>query len=819
VIESFVRDIRHAIRSNLRDKGFAATVVVTLLACMAANTLTFAVVNSVLLRPLPVPDAESIVLLANRYPRAGVGDLNESATGDYIDRQSGVPGLADQALFRHRSRTLDVNGTAERTAGMTVTPSFFQLVRTAPALGHAFTAADGEPGADGKVILSHGLWRDLFAGRADVIGQQLRLDGQPYEITGVMPAQFSFMDPEVRLWTPLALTAAEKLQHHSNNYYNAGRLKPGLTIEQVQAQVDALNRANSEREPQLKETLLNAGFHTKAEPLKHTLVKGVEGVLYLLWTAAGLVLFIGALNVANLALARLATRRKEIATRLALGATRTQLARQSVTESVLITAFGGLAGVGAAYLLLPVLAAAGIDKFPRAGEVRIDSFVALISLAMAAAVGVPMGLLPLSNLFPASLSDSLRDDNRTGTSGQGSRRLRQGLVVAEVGFAFVLLVGAGLFLTSFRNLLQVNPGFQSDGVYTAATNVPRVRYSDDAHLRTLMDRLLATMRKLPGVAAVGATTSIPLGSGFSDSVIFAEGYVMKPGESIISPRNQTITPGYFQAMRIPIIPGRDFTERDHEAAEPAIIIDEKLAKRFWPDRDAIGQRMYSPRSASDLKPDANTRWVRVAGIVRSIRLRDLAEEQSVGAYYFPYAQDASRGFTLAVRTQPGAGDLTRAIRAEVAAIDPMLALFDVRTMADRTELSLSSRRTSMTLALTFGGLALFLSATGIYGVLAYLVTQRRREIGIRMALGSSGGKVVQLVVREGFVLVGAGLAAGLAGAVAMQRAIANEVYGVEPLDPLVLVLVMGTLAAVSLLACVIPARRALRVDPMTVLHE
>ena len=804
-MESLVRDVRIAIRSNLRDAGFAATVVITLLVCVAANTLTFAVVNSVLLRPLPVPDAGSIVLLANRYPNAGAGDSNESAAGDYIDRQSGVPGLADQALIRRRAYTLDIDGVAERAAGMTVTPSFFQLVRTAPALGRAFTAAEGEPGGERKVILSHGLWQKLYAGRAEAIGQALRLDGQAFEVTGVMPAQFNFINPEVRLWTPLALTAAEKLQHHSNNYYNAGRMKPGVSIEQVQSQVDALNHANLERDPATKDLLVSAGFHTRVEPLQHMLVKGVEGALYLLWAAALLVLFIGGLNVANLALARLASRRREMATRLALGATRAQLTRQAVTENVLISTFGGLLGVGAAYLLLPVMAEAGIDKFPRAGEVRIDGFVALVSLAISAAVGVVMGLLPPSN--------SMRT-NRTGT-----QRIRRALVVAEVGFAFVLLVGAGLFLSSFRNLLRVDPGFQSFGVITASTNAPAVRYPNAAALRTLLDRLLESIRKLPGVAAVGATTSIPLGGSFNDSVILAEGYAMKPGESVISPKQQTITPGYFQAMRMPMARGRDFTERDHEKADPAIIIDERLARRFWADRDPVGQRMYSPQSPSELTPNANTRWVRVVGVVRSIRLEDLTAKQSMGAYYFPHAQDPSRGFTLAVRTAAGAGDLTRAIRAEVARIDPMLALFDIRTMTERTELSLSSRKTSMTLAMAFGALALFLSATGIYGVLAFLVTQRRREIGIRVALGSTRARVVRLVVREGLLLAGAGLAAGLAGSAAMQRAVANEVYGVEPLDPLVLGVVMTTLAGVSLMACVVPARRALRVDPMTVLQE
>lgn len=816
---TILRELRMAVRAHLRDKGFASTVVITLLACVAANTLTFAVVNSVLLRPLPVPDADSIYLMANRYPNAGVSESNQSASGDYIDRLTAVPGLADQALFRQDAYTMDFNGVAEQVEGMRVTPSFFQLVRTQPVLGRAFSEADAEPGNARKVILSYPLWQQMFAGKADALGQSIRMDGRPYEVTGVMPPAFHFIAPDVRMWTPLALTAEDKQTHHSNNYFNAGRLKPGATVAQVQAQVDASNRANMDRYPGLKQVLINAGFHTKVESMRHMLVRNVEGVLYLLWAAAVLVLFIGGLNVANLALARLAARRKEVATRLALGATRWQLMRQSVIESVMITAVGGALGVAAAYLLLPVMAVAGMDQLPRAGEVEIDGMVALVSMALACAVGVAMGLLPLTNLFPASLSESLRDDNRTGTSGRGTRRVRQALVVAEVAFAFLLLAGAGLFLTSFRNLTKVDPGFETAGVYTSSMSAPQVRYEGGKELRSLVNRTLEKVRALPGVAAAGVTTTIPLGRGFNDSVILAEGRVMRPGESVVSPKRLEVSPGFFETMRMPILKGRTFTERDDDTTERVMVVDENMARRFWPDSDPIGRRMYSPDSPNDLNPTPTTKWIRVVGVVRSIRMKSLSETDSVGAYYYPYAQTARHDFSLVVRAAPGAGDLTRPIRSVIAGIDPQIALFDVRTMEERTDLSLASRRTSMTLAVAFAGLALFLSATGIYGVLAFLVTQRRREIGIRMALGSSAGRVAALVAKEGLALVGAGLVIGLAGAAAMQQAIASEVYGVQPMDPVVLSLVMLTLAAAGALACILPARRALQVDPMTVLHE
>ncbi len=817
MLSSLLRDLRQAVRANLRDRGFAATVVVTLLVCIAANALTFAVVNSVLLRPLPVPEANDIVLLSNRYPKAGVTQSDDSGAADLPDRQRAVTALSPQALFRNRNQTIDVHGTPEQVRGLGVTASFFELIKTPVALGRAFVAAEGERGNDRKVILSHGLWQQLYGGQRTAIGQQLRMGGTSYEVVGVMPAGFNFIDPEVRLWTPLSFNDEEKRQRHSNNYHHIGRLKPGYTLAQAQSQVDALNRANLDREPAMKPVLLNAGFYTAVEPLQRMLVRDIENVLYLLWGAALLVLFIGALNVANLALARVAARRREVATRQALGASRWQLTRQSVLESVLVTGTGGLLGVALAYAALPTLAAMGFDRFPRAGEVRIDAVVALTSFFLAVLVGVLMGLLPVAGLFRASLSDSLREGSRGGTTGTGTRRLRQTLVAAEVGFAFVLLVGAGLLLSSFRNLLDVNPGYSTEGVLTASLSVPQARYPQDSQVRALMDRLLSAVRQQPGVVAAGATNIIPLGGSFNDGVLLAEGYVMKPGESVISPHNMRITPGYFQSLSIGLVGGRDFDERDRETSEPVVIVDEQLAQRFWPGRNPVGLRVYSPDSAAQLSPTKDTRFYRVVGVVKSIRLQDLASRTPNGIYYFPYAQQISRSYTLTVKTQ--AGDLTRALRAEVQRLDPQLALFDVRPMTRLTDLSLASRRTSMNLALAFGTLALFLSGIGIYGVLAYLVTQRRREIGIRLALGSSSAGVVRLVLREGLVLAAAGLAVGLLGSIAMQRAVANEIYGIQPLDPTVLSAVILTLTAISLAASLLPARRALQVDPASVLSE
>jgi putative ABC transport system permease protein len=407
-MESLIRDVKQGSRSLLRDKAFAAAVLLTLVLCVATNTATFAIGHSVLLRPLPVPDANAIVLMANRYPRAGVGDLNTSSVGDYYDRLRSVTALQEQALFRSADQTLDINGTPAQVPGMAVTPSFFPLVRTAPAHGRTFTADEGEIGGEQKVILSDTLWRTLYGLDLGAIGRQLRIGGRLYTIVGIMRRGFDFVDPEVRFWVPLAFTPEEKTGHHSNNWYHIGRLKPGATLAQVQAQVDAVNAANLDRFPQFKDVIINAGFHTTVEPLQHMIVKDVERVLYLLWGGAAFVLLIGALNLANLSLARMTMRRKEIATRLAIGAGRAQLLRQLVVENVLIGSAGGIAGVLLGAAILRMLTVIGLDRFPRASEVHIDGAVVLAALGMSVVVGVVMGFLPLASVLRIWLERAVR---------------------------------------------------------------------------------------------------------------------------------------------------------------------------------------------------------------------------------------------------------------------------------------------------------------------------------------------------------------------------------------------------------------------------
>lgn len=818
---SLMNDLKYGVRSVRKDWRFAAMVVLTLAICIGANTALFTIVNSVLLQPLPVPGADSIILMSNKYPKAGIGDKNMSGAADYYDRLRAVTSLQDQAMFKRTALTLNEHGSAERIPGMLATPSLFRLLEVAPTLGRVFTDSEGDVGADPKVILSYALWQKLYAGDPAVLGREIRLNDRPYRIVGVMPRGFLFFDPEVRYWIPLAFTAEQKTWRHNNNWYNVGRLKPGATVQSVQGQLDALNATNLELVGPLKPLLISVGFYTKAAPLKDVMVKDIKATLFLLWGGAAFVLLIGALNIANLALARASGRTREFATRLALGASQAQIARQLIVENVVIALLGGAGGLLLGMNALEALSQIGLDRFPRAAEVHISSTVIVFAFGVSVLTGVVIALVPLAGIFKTNLTTALRESSRTGTSGRRSRGMRQVLAVAQIGIAFVLLAGAGLLLASFRRLLEVDPGFKTEGVLTASSNAPRARYSDDASLRILMNRSLAAIRNIPGVAAAGATTTIPLSGDTVDGVILPEGHVMKPSGSVVSPLRLLVTPQYMEALHIPLLRGRYFHESDNEAAPLVAIVDERLASKFWPNQDPIGRRMYVPQKRSEFeRTDEHTRWITIVGVVPSTRIHDLAGGGNQGgAYYFPYAQGPDANFTFAVSANMDLSAAARAVRAAIAQVDPTLALFDVSTMEQRKELSLSSRRASMSLALAFGGLALFLSSIGIYSVLSYLLGQRRREIGIRLAVGSSPAGIFQLFLREGMLLIGCGLALGLIGSAALRKAVENQIYGIQPLDPLVLGSVIVLLGGVALAACLRPAQLATKVDPLVVLNE
>jgi predicted permease len=838
-MDAILQDIRFGVRMLGKDRGFAITAILTLALCLGANAAIFAIVNAVLLRPLPVPDADRILLMSNQYPKQGLAG-NTSFTPDYVDRRRDLTVFEEQAMFTTVSLTVDIDGLAERLRTMLVTPSWFRLVRVAPILGRGFHDDDAQPGnvvydRDGQrvvipsgqtVVLSYAIWQQLFGGDPAALGRELMISGRPHTVVGVMPRGFLFVNPDVRLWVPMVFTDEMLATRHGGlGSYHIGRLAEGATADQVRAQLAAIDVANMDRFPQWREFMVNAGYFTRVERLKDMVVRDVRTTLYLLWGSAAFVLLLGAANVINLVLARSSSRGTELATRVALGAGRLRVVRQLITESLIVAVLGGAVGLLFGLWLIDALLYVGGERLPRAGEVRLDWAVTAFALAVSLGVGVLIGLLGSGILLNANIRELLNEQGRSWTSGRGARAVRHALVVAQVSLACVLLTGSLLLLVSFRRTLAVDAGFSGRDIVTAATSL-NASYPGDGELRTFMTRALAAFRAIPGVSAVGATNTLPFDGAYSSRVVVPEGWVAPPGGFPGAARWIAITPGYLEAMSIRLVRGRAFDEGDDERRPRVAIVDERLAQRFWPDRDAIGQRLYTPLDPDDLKTMAEpSHFLTVVGVARTVRLEDLAGDRpTLGAFYYPYAQGRvmptatmPRTMKFAIKTTVSLDSTARAVRAALSTIDPALPLFDVRSMDELTDLSLAVRKSALTLTIGFGLAALCLATLGIYGVLAYLVGQRGKEFGIRMALGGTMRDVFRLVLREGAMLAGGGLLIGLAANVGLGRLIQQQLYEVQPLDPVVIALVLVTMGTVALLACAIPARRATQVNPAEVL--
>jgi predicted permease len=821
-VEVLRRDLIFALRLLRRDLSYTATVVLTLAICLAANAAIFTVVRSVLLRPLPYADPDRLVFLYDGFPGAGVERAGMSVP-NWVDRVALTDVFDSVALYRTRGFDAGTTGAVERLTAQQVTPSFFRVLGVTPARGRFFSEDEAQAGKGKVAVVSHEYWSTRLGADEQVIGRDVRLNGEPYVIVGVMPADFVFLNPAVRLWIPSTFSAEDRAEDSrwSQNYDAVARLASGVTVAQAQARLDAQNTGIIERAGPLKQIIVNAGYHSVVSPLAADLVRHTRAALRLLWGGALFVLLIAAVNVSNLALVRTGGRMKEIATRFAIGAARSRVARQLFTETILLTTIGAALGLAIGAWSLEGLSWIGLDDIPRGHEIRLDGVVIAVTLGLALLLGFAIGLVPAFQLASINMNSVLREEGRSATASRGSRLTRRSLVVAQVALAFVLLVGAGLLLASFDRVLAVDPGFRPSHVLSGRLNPPGSRY-DDATLGAFVDRVVQRVRALPGVEAVGATSNLPFTEDNSSTVIIPEGYQMAPGESLVSPNQLRATAGYFEAMNIPLKRGRFFTDSDTRESPRVLIIDEALARKFWPNSDPIGKRMYQPESPEDVvKPSANVKWRQIVGVVGSVKQQGLIEGEGarIGAFYLPNSQEPSRNVGLAIRTSGDPERMASAVREAIAGIDPELSFFDVRTMSDRVDRSLNPRRTPMMLSMGFAGIALLLASIGIYGVLAHQVSQRRREIGIRMALGSDAKRVVELVLREGLLLVGVGLAGGLIGAVLLRRFIASELYAVNALDPMVIGAVTIVLAVASLVACLAPARRAANVSPLVALTD
>jgi putative ABC transport system permease protein len=819
----FVRDVGASLRLLLKDAGFSATVVLTLAICLGANAAIFTVVYAVLLRPLPVAEPDRIVGIGDVYPTITPNDILSNDVPSYFDRREELTTLEEQGMFTFWFDTLTIDGLPQEVRGMRVTPSLFRALRVSPALGRAFVDADGEIGEEQKVVLSYSLWQRLYGGSPGVLGQSLRLGwtGKQYTIVGVMPSGFSFFDQGypghadvsegVQFWIPLAFTPEQKSDNGRTRYgfFHLGRLRPDASIEQLQAQLNALRATNAKRFPQFRYDEL--GMYTAATPLQEALTRRIRRTLYLLWAGAGFVLLIGTINIANLSLARGNARRRELATRLALGAGRFQLARQLILEAMVPALLGGAAGLGVGAAILQALSFTGLHNLPNATNVQMNAtsiaFVGGVSLA----VGLLIGLVTATMPGATSINQILGDGSRFGTSGRAAQLFRRALVTTQVALSVILLIAASLFFTSFRHLIGLDAGFSASGVVTATIFPPPSRYPNQQAVATLQDRVLERVRNIPGVQTAGITSNIAL-SGFESPSTVSAAQTSEPGAPAIVPSVVSVTPGYFEAMATRLIRGRYFAESDRQNTQRVAIVDERLAQRLWPNEDPLGKGIYRGESGP----------FTVVGIVREVRLEGLTVQiESIGTAYFAHTQapQMPRLRWIAIKSAAEPEAVVRALRAALLEIDPDLPIADVQTMSGRTAQSLVSQRLAMNLAAMFAVVALLLSMLGIYGVLANLVARRSREIGIRMALGSTVRAIAALVLTEGVALIGIGLILGLAGAAVMAQALKSLVFGVRATDPLLLGAVALATGCVALLACVVPARRATRVDPVEVLSQ
>ncbi|MBZ5582727.1 MAG: ABC transporter permease [Acidobacteriia bacterium] len=800
-----------------KQRAFTAAALLTLALCIGANTAIFTVLENVVLRGLPFPDAGRLVTMYNVYPGVGV-ERGSNGIPDYLDRRKLKNVFSEVALIGYTGYEVGMEGSPQRIDGRYVTPSFFTVLGVKPLLGRTFTEEEAVLGKEKVAILTEGLWKDLFARDRNVVGKDIRLSGTLYRIVGVMPASFGIPGDEARVYTSFAFTPEQTSDkaRHNNNWGMVARLKPGVTLAQAQGRIDDLNRRNLDIFPEYRQLLINARFGSKVVALKDDLVHDVRSTVYLLQIAVGVVLLIGCVNLANLMLVRSNVRMKELAIRYSLGAGRWRIARQLLTESVLLAFLGGVLGIAVGYGGVRLLASLGAKDLPRGVTIGVDAGALGFTALIAFVTGMIFGSVPLIHVLRSDLNEVFRGNERGGTAGHAAVWVRSALVVSQFALAFVLLIGAGLLTMSFSRLLKVNPGFRVENAVAAQISLPRTRYGDDAVARNFLAGMVERVGAIPGVRAAGLTTYLPFSGNNNSSVVEFPSRPLGPGEPPPVPGFNQISGGYLHAMGIPLLQGRTFSDSDGPDAPKVAIIDDFLARRYFPRGNAVGAKVHRgiQEPGGGRKPDECT-IVGVAGIVKT---SDLAEANPVGQIYFSYKQYTPRNIHLVLRAARENPQIFSTVRRELQRADPELPLYDTKTMAERVTSSLQNRRAAMMLCLVFAGLALLLAAIGIYGVLAYSVSQRTREFGIRVALGAGSRELVGMVVGQGLRMAALGLALGAAGALALTRLMTTLLFDVKPSDPSLFVAVAAALAVVAGAASLIPSARALSVPPGSALR-
>jgi putative ABC transport system permease protein len=801
-------DIQYALRGIAKRPLFSSVVILTLALGIGANAAIFTVVNGVLLQPLPYPHPERLLMVWMSNPRQGF-DKDVGSYPNFADWRSGSRSFERMSAYFGSSVTLTGSGDPAQIRGARVTPEFFETMGVVPLRGRAFHSADGRAGGERVVILGHGLWMRRFGADASIVGRSIVLDGVPHEVVGIMPASFKHpVDAEI--WTPLAPVGDFQALFDTRGSYwltIIGRLKPGVTPLAAQSEMDAIALRLEKEYPS------NAGIGIRLVPLHEELVGDVKRPLLILLGAVSLVLLIACANVANLLLTRAASRQRELAIRAALGADRGRLVRQLLTESIVLGLLGGAAGLILATLstdLLPRLAPAGL---PRLSDIAIDRRVLAYAAGASVFTSLLFGLVPALYASRRDAGLDLKEGGRTGAGGRRGGRVRAALAVGELAIALLLLVGAGLLVRSFIALNSEDPGFATRGVLALRLSLPPADYGEPARVTNFYEQLVERLKALPGVESAAAGSSLLLSRLPASAAINIEGRPPLPADARNLPvPYDSVTPEYFATLRIPLRRGRGFSRADGAQSEQVVMVNEAFVRRFFPGEDPLGRRVTF---GDPSQPD--TRWSTIVGVVADTK-RGGFEREPWAETYFPMRQAPNSQALVLLRTDGDPMTLIAAAKVAVWSIDRNQAIASIRTVPELLAQRELNRRFTTLLLGVFASVALVLAIIGTYGVIAHATAQRTQEIGIRMALGADGRAILRMVLAGGLRIAATGLALGVVGALALTHVLSGLLFGVGARDPLTFVVVPGTLLVVALLACVIPARRAMRVEPVVALR-
>jgi predicted permease len=813
MIEGLLQDLRYAARRLLQTPGFTAVAVLALALGIGGNTAIFSLVNSILLRQLPFRQPEQLVWVSSRRSDSGKRPFNLPDFIDYRDQNQGLAGIA---AFTNWSANLTDRGDPERLQGLRISANAFQMLGVDAMAGRIFSPADDTPGAQRVVVLSYGLWRRRFGADPQLVGKTLTLNGAGYTVVGVLPPRFFFPKfIEAELAVPLSPDADpwRGVRNSTNFLYALARIKPGVTREQAEADLTSVAERQRQQYPDANRRKLGVTL----SPLHEEVVGNFRLALWVLLGAVGVVQLITCVNLANLALVQAAARRREMAIRTALGATRSRLIQQLATESLLLALLGGLAGLLLAFWGIPLLLALSPASLPRVAEVGMDFRVLGLTLALSLLAGVIFGLAPAWQAMRVSLNEELKESGRSSAGGARQSRAQGLLVITEIALSLVLLIGAGLLVKSFLRLQAVSPGFEAENALAVRLSLPKAHYSNRAALTAFYEKLRPRLESLPGVETVGVVSVLPL-SGTPHSIPFTiEGRAATPDE-VERADYRVVNSGYFRALKIPLIAGREFNERDMAQTAPVAIISQSLAHRYWPDRSPLGAHLRINDNNQGPRP------VEIVGVVGDVKHLSLDGEPAPHIYLPIHQTHEDNVVWLTdnqywlLRTTVDPLTLQAAVRREIQAVDREAPASNIRTMEQYLAASVAPRRFNLWLLTVFAGAALALAATGLYGVISYGMAQRRHEIGIRMTLGARASDVLKLVIGQGIRLAVAGVALGLLAALALTRLMKNLLFNVSATDPLTFLGIAALLMFVALLACFVPAWRAAKVNPIIALR-